>query len=69
MTKFCCLGRRKFDWFPYSIKCDVYSYGLVLHELAVGRSPWVDYVFEEHYSEKASMDMPNHSDEIVLTVI
>ena len=61
-------GKGRHDLFPYSLKCDIYSYGLVLHELAVGRSPWVDYVYEEHMSEKGSSNLPNQPDEIVMMV-
>jgi len=50
--------------------CDVYSYGLVLHELAVGSSPWVDYVYKEHFSGVGTEDVntADNPDEVVLKV-
>ena len=50
------------------MNCDMYSYGLVLHEIAVGQSPWVDYVYEERHSGLASGSTEHNPDKIVLDV-
>uniref|UniRef100_F6ZLD5 Protein kinase domain-containing protein n=1 Tax=Ciona intestinalis TaxID=7719 RepID=F6ZLD5_CIOIN len=61
-------NKRDIELFPYSVKCDIYSFGLLMHEVAVGRSPWVDYVSEERVSQMGTSLMPSLPDEIVMQV-
>ncbi|XP_078486462.1 leucine-rich repeat serine/threonine-protein kinase 2 [Ciona intestinalis] len=59
-------NKRDIELFPYSVKCDIYSFGLLMHEVAVGRSPWVDYVSEERISQMGTSLMPSLPDEIIM---
>ncbi|CAK8698612.1 unnamed protein product [Clavelina lepadiformis] len=54
------------DLFPYSSKCDIYSFGLVFHEIAVGMSPWVDYVYQVCSTQGFTTSTLSEPDDIIM---
>ena len=56
------------DLFPYSSKCDIYSFGLVFHEIAVGMSPWVDYVYQVCSTQGFTTSTLSEPDDIIMKV-